>query len=157
MEFQLRLQEYVELVRQRKFIEAISYAKKYLASFASVYGKEVQTALALVAFGPDTQCLRYKASSILCMIPTSTRSNFFLYRNYSAQIDGTNFTSSSTLHILRSSRYHRAPYLTYTFQPACRRSRRPTATAMQTRTLTARSVPRIPWVHSQRVFRGRTT
>ncbi|KAG5456974.1 MAG: CTLH/CRA C-terminal to lish motif domain-containing protein, partial [Olpidium bornovanus] len=59
LEFQLRLQEYVELVRARKLVDAIAYAKKYLVSWADAHMKEIQTAMGLLAFSPDTSCKPY--------------------------------------------------------------------------------------------------
>ncbi|KAI8617981.1 CTLH/CRA C-terminal to lish motif domain-containing protein [Chytriomyces sp. MP71] len=61
LEFNLRFQEYVELVRAQKLTEAITYLKKHLTPCADVHLKEVQLAAALLAFESDTICTRYKA------------------------------------------------------------------------------------------------
>ncbi|KAG6006619.1 hypothetical protein E4U21_006841 [Claviceps maximensis] len=55
LEFMLRLQQYIELVRcqsQQKLIEAIAHAKKYLTPYWTTYPKEVQQACGLLAFPP---------------------------------------------------------------------------------------------------------
>ncbi|KAJ3076235.1 GID complex subunit containing RING finger motif [Podochytrium sp. JEL0797] len=61
LEFNLRLQEYIELVRAYKLTEAIAYLKKHLTPFADQHLKEVQLAAALLAFDPETLCVRYKS------------------------------------------------------------------------------------------------
>ncbi|KAJ3340024.1 GID complex subunit containing RING finger motif [Gonapodya sp. JEL0774] len=63
LEFQLRLQDYIELVRARKTSDALSYARKHLAPHAQAEGghlDEVQRAMALLAFKEGTGCERYK-------------------------------------------------------------------------------------------------
>lgn len=61
LEFRLRVQEYVELLRQGKVDEGIAYARRYLAPWAEHYPSEVQRAAALLAFGADTACPPYAA------------------------------------------------------------------------------------------------
>ncbi|KAJ3330582.1 GID complex subunit containing RING finger motif [Blyttiomyces sp. JEL0837] len=61
LEFNLRLQEYVELIRDRKLQEAIQYLRKWLTPNADVHIKEIQTASALLAFDVSTSCQRYKS------------------------------------------------------------------------------------------------
>ncbi|KAJ3228058.1 GID complex subunit containing RING finger motif [Chytriomyces hyalinus] len=61
LEFNLRLQEYVELVRSQNLTAAITYLKKHLTPCADVHLKEVQVAAALLAFEPSTLCVRYKS------------------------------------------------------------------------------------------------
>ncbi|KAJ3018644.1 UNVERIFIED_CONTAM: GID complex subunit containing RING finger motif [Siphonaria sp. JEL0065] len=60
LEFNLRLQEYIELVRVQKLTEAIAYLKKHLTPCADVNLKEVQMAAALLAFDPETLCAKYR-------------------------------------------------------------------------------------------------
>ncbi|KAL1918931.1 uncharacterized protein VTP21DRAFT_2312 [Calcarisporiella thermophila] len=60
LEFQLRLQEYIELVRTRKLPEAIAYARKHLAPWSDTHLREIQQATALMAFPATTQCPPYK-------------------------------------------------------------------------------------------------
>lgn len=59
-EFNLRFQEYVELVRNRQISQAIVYSKKYLTSWSETHMKEIQQAMALLAFNPKTSCGIYK-------------------------------------------------------------------------------------------------
>ncbi|KAJ3293588.1 GID complex subunit containing RING finger motif [Borealophlyctis nickersoniae] len=61
LEFNLRLQEYIELVRARKLKEAIDYARKHLTSWSDTHMKEIQQAMGLLAFSPDTSCESYRA------------------------------------------------------------------------------------------------
>ncbi|KAI9006120.1 CTLH/CRA C-terminal to lish motif domain-containing protein [Gaertneriomyces semiglobifer] len=60
LEFQIRLQEYIELVRNQKREEAIKYARKYLVNWRESHLKEIQQAMALLAFGPGTSCEYYR-------------------------------------------------------------------------------------------------
>ncbi|KAJ3416833.1 GID complex subunit containing RING finger motif [Chytridiales sp. JEL 0842] len=60
LEFNLRLQEYIELVRSRKLADAIKYLRKYLTPLADVHMKEIQMASGLLAFDLSTSCERYK-------------------------------------------------------------------------------------------------
>ncbi|GAA98638.1 uncharacterized protein L969DRAFT_95136 [Mixia osmundae IAM 14324] len=60
LEFELRLQEFVELCRLRQLGQAIQYARKQLAPWQGTYPDEIKQAMALLAFAPDTKCLPYK-------------------------------------------------------------------------------------------------
>ncbi|PFH49348.1 hypothetical protein AMATHDRAFT_147869 [Amanita thiersii Skay4041] len=60
LEFDLRLQEYIELTRARKSMEAISYAKRHLVQWQETHYNEILHANALIAFDPSTTCLPYK-------------------------------------------------------------------------------------------------
>ncbi|CAL9037673.1 unnamed protein product [Musa banksii] len=60
LEFQLRLQEFIELVRADENLRAISYARKYLAPWGATYMKELQRVVATLAFRHDTECTTYK-------------------------------------------------------------------------------------------------
>ncbi|CAN4106881.1 unnamed protein product [Withania somnifera] len=59
-EFQLRLQEFIELVRAENMMRAITYARKYLAPWGSTHMKELQRVLATLAFKSNTECATYK-------------------------------------------------------------------------------------------------
>ncbi|XP_055800506.1 protein MAEA homolog [Solanum dulcamara] len=59
-EFQLRLQEFIELVRAESMMRAIAYARKYLAPWGSTHMKELQRVLATLAFKSNTECTAYK-------------------------------------------------------------------------------------------------
>ena len=65
LEFSLRMQEYIELIRARKLAEAIQYLRKWLTPSADNHMKEIQAASALLAFNPSTSCHRYKVDYLL--------------------------------------------------------------------------------------------
>ncbi|KAJ1936227.1 GID complex subunit containing RING finger motif [Linderina macrospora] len=60
LEFELRLQEYIELIRVRSTTAAIAYAKKHLVPWSETQMPRIQRAMTLLAFPPDTQCPPYK-------------------------------------------------------------------------------------------------
>jgi len=60
LEFNLRIQEFIELVRSNSLMDAITYARKHLAAFAETNMKEIQTAMATLAFKKETTCDKYK-------------------------------------------------------------------------------------------------
>ncbi|XP_008793648.2 protein MAEA homolog [Phoenix dactylifera] len=60
LEFQLRLQEFIELVRADNNLRAIQYARKYLAPWGATYMKELQRVMATLAFRSNTECPAYK-------------------------------------------------------------------------------------------------
>ncbi|KAJ6823098.1 macrophage erythroblast attacher-like [Iris pallida] len=59
-EFQLRLQEFIEMVRNDDSISAIDYARKYLAPWGATYTKELQRVMAALAFKSNTECDTYR-------------------------------------------------------------------------------------------------
>ncbi|KAH8602490.1 macrophage erythroblast attacher protein-like protein [Bisporella sp. PMI_857] len=62
LEFMLRYQQYIELVRtgdQTKLLESIAHAKKYLIPYKETYPQEVQQACGLLAFPPGTRAAAY--------------------------------------------------------------------------------------------------
>ncbi|XP_071934667.1 protein MAEA homolog [Coffea arabica] len=59
-EFQLRLQEFIELVRAENNMRAITYARKYLAPWGATHMKELQRVMATLAFKSNTECPTYK-------------------------------------------------------------------------------------------------
>ncbi|KAH6574376.1 hypothetical protein BASA82_000758 [Batrachochytrium salamandrivorans] len=60
LEFNLRLQEYTELVRNRNIPQAIAYARKYLTPWSDSHLREIQQAMGLLAFSPKTTCKGYR-------------------------------------------------------------------------------------------------
>ncbi|KAJ3566386.1 hypothetical protein NP233_g7042 [Leucocoprinus birnbaumii] len=60
LEFELRLQEFIELARQRRNEEAIAYTKKHLVQWQETHFEEIKRASALFAFPPTTTCGPYK-------------------------------------------------------------------------------------------------
>lgn len=73
LEFELRLQQYIELRRNGQLVEARQHAQKYLTQHAGTYLEEVNRAAGLLAYRPDTQVQEYKVRShtetfIACML-----------------------------------------------------------------------------------------
>ena len=71
LEFMLRFQQHIELVRtqnQDKVLESIAHAKKYLIPFRDSYPKEVQQACGLLAFPPGTRVEPYSVNPHLSFI-----------------------------------------------------------------------------------------
>ncbi|KAB8302209.1 hypothetical protein EYC80_005654 [Monilinia laxa] len=63
LEFMLRFQQYIELVRtqdQVKMVESIKHARKYLLPFEENYPKEVRQVSGLLAFPPGTKARGYR-------------------------------------------------------------------------------------------------
>lgn len=59
-EFKLRRQEFIELVRGEHMMEAIAYARKHLSLWGFTNMKELQQAMATLAFKSTTECAEYK-------------------------------------------------------------------------------------------------
>ncbi|KAJ3822583.1 macrophage erythroblast attacher isoform 1 [Lentinula raphanica] len=59
LEFDLRLQEYIELCRAQKKEEAISYLRKHLTSWQETHLVQIQQASGLLAFSSGTTCRPY--------------------------------------------------------------------------------------------------
>jgi macrophage erythroblast attacher len=64
LEFTLRMQEYIELCRQRKVPEAIVYSRKNLAPWAATHLVELQQAMTLLAFGEKSGVALYRVSPL---------------------------------------------------------------------------------------------
>lgn len=60
LEFQLRVQEFVELIRDRNRMEAVKHARKYFPVFEKDQLKEICQCMALLAFPVDTDIEPYK-------------------------------------------------------------------------------------------------
>ena len=60
LQFQLHVQEFVELIRQDNIMQALAYARKSLAPCAATAMAEVQHAVALLVFRSTTSNDRYK-------------------------------------------------------------------------------------------------
>ncbi|KAK8671660.1 hypothetical protein V6N13_038248 [Hibiscus sabdariffa] len=63
-EFQLRLQEFIELVRAENYMRAILYARRYLAPWGATHLKELQQVMTTLAFRSNTECAKYKVNII---------------------------------------------------------------------------------------------
>lgn len=60
LEFNLRLQEHIELARANRGLEAIAYAQKYLSLWKATESKRIGQAMGLLAYKSDTECQPYK-------------------------------------------------------------------------------------------------
>ncbi|CAH1155978.1 unnamed protein product [Phaedon cochleariae] len=60
MEFNLRIQEFVELIRSDRRIEAIKHARKHFPSFEDEHLGTIQQVMALLAFSVNTVIVPYK-------------------------------------------------------------------------------------------------
>lgn len=60
LEFNLRLQEHIELARSSRGLDAIAYANKYLTPWKTTEEKRIGQAMGLLAYKSDTQCQPYK-------------------------------------------------------------------------------------------------
>lgn len=60
LEFCLRVQEFIELVRVNRMQEAIAYARRHFPQFAKQHMSELQHAVATLAFKADTACKAYQ-------------------------------------------------------------------------------------------------
>ncbi|RPD56002.1 hypothetical protein L226DRAFT_534366 [Lentinus tigrinus ALCF2SS1-7] len=60
LEFDLRLQEYIELARARKSVEAIAYSRKHLLPWKDTHQHQIVQATALLCCPPTTSCSPYK-------------------------------------------------------------------------------------------------
>ncbi|KAG9128542.1 GID complex subunit containing RING finger motif [Ceratobasidium sp. 392] len=60
LEFELRLQEYIEMIEQGKEVEAMVYLKKYLLAWYDTHPKQIQQASTLPAFPPWMRKMIYK-------------------------------------------------------------------------------------------------
>ncbi|PYH94966.1 protein fyv10 [Aspergillus ellipticus CBS 707.79] len=64
LEFELRLQQYIEMVRTRnkeKYADAMVHAKRYLAPYIETQSIDIHRAAGLLAFPPDTKAEPYKS------------------------------------------------------------------------------------------------
>lgn len=76
LEFELRLQQYVELRRNGQLVEARQHAQKYLTQHAGTYLEEVNRAAGLLAYPPNTQVPEYKVGSqaeVFCLYANMDR------------------------------------------------------------------------------------
>ncbi|KAF7794786.1 hypothetical protein EIP86_005928 [Pleurotus ostreatoroseus] len=60
LEFDLRLQEFIELARARNLMEAIAYQKKHLNHWQETHATQIYQAAALLAYSPESAFGPYK-------------------------------------------------------------------------------------------------
>ncbi len=73
LEFDLRLQEYIELARARKSVEAIAYSRKHLLQWKDTHQHQIVQATALLCYPPTTSCAPYKVSSPFARFTSQAR------------------------------------------------------------------------------------
>ncbi|KAJ3675072.1 hypothetical protein LUZ60_004114 [Juncus effusus] len=61
LEFVLRLQEFIEMIKGKEYLRAIAYARKYLAPWGPTHMRELQRVTATLAFKSGTGLGPYKA------------------------------------------------------------------------------------------------
>ncbi|KAI7864138.1 CTLH/CRA C-terminal to lish motif domain-containing protein [Spinellus fusiger] len=83
LEFNLRMQEFIELARASQGMEALLYARKYLVPWRATENKRVMQAMGLLPFRPTTQCQPYKDMYDISrwdqLVIQFKRENFALY------------------------------------------------------------------------------
>ncbi|TGO28602.1 hypothetical protein BPAE_0025g00110 [Botrytis paeoniae] len=102
LEFMLRFQQYVELVRTKdevKLVESIAHAKKYLLPFRESYPKEVQQACGLLAFPPGTKATGYGSQELYSPARWTHLANLFTQTHNEL----LNLSSVPLLHIALSA------------------------------------------------------
>lgn len=73
LEFMVRFQQYIELVRTReqgKLQDAIVHAKKYLLPSKDLYPSEVKQAAGLLAFPPEARLSTYNVRIPIILLPS---------------------------------------------------------------------------------------
>lgn len=127
LEFELRLQQYIELVRsgqQHKMLEAIGHARKYLSPHMDTHLAEIHRAAGLLAFPPDTQAEPYKVNLVRTLFSYLARDTDYLSRRCIRNLDGTTLPLYSSKPTTNSSPYRPDRFCTSPCRPACPRSRR---------------------------------
>ncbi|XP_046973115.1 E3 ubiquitin-protein transferase MAEA [Vanessa cardui] len=61
MEFKIRIQEFIELVREDKRLEAVRYAKKHFSSYEDGQLEDIQHCMGMLAFPKDTSVEPYRS------------------------------------------------------------------------------------------------
>ncbi|XP_074598943.1 E3 ubiquitin-protein transferase Katazuke [Brevipalpus obovatus] len=84
LEFNLRQQEFIELVRRNQRLEAIKHARKYLSNVEDMQQKDLQHVMGLLAFTPETAIEPYKSlfdeSRWTSLVEQFRQANFKLYQ-----------------------------------------------------------------------------
>ena len=84
LEFNLRMQEFIELIKQNRLQEAIAYARKHFAAWVDTHMRDIQKAMALLAFaykGPNSQVYAelYNPSRWFQLVEQFRADNFALF------------------------------------------------------------------------------
>ncbi|KAI1303161.1 E3 ubiquitin-protein transferase MAEA [Halotydeus destructor] len=109
LEFNIRQQEFIELVREGKRMEAIKHARKHFSSVEKEHRQELEHVMGLLAFGPETLFEPYKSlfdrSRWNNLIDQFRQENFKLYQLSSASVFSS--TLQSGLSALKTSQCYR--------------------------------------------------
>lgn len=62
LEFELRLQQYIEMVRAGDKTEARQHARRFLSPHSETQATDIRRAAGLLVFSPDTEAAPYKVS-----------------------------------------------------------------------------------------------
>ena len=68
LEFEVRLQQYIELRRTGQLLEARAHVQKYIAQHTDTHSVEIHRAAGLLAYPPDTQTEPYKVGQTMVFV-----------------------------------------------------------------------------------------
>lgn len=125
LEFQLRLQQYIELRREGRLLEARQHAQKYIAPHTETHSAEIYTAASMLAFPPDTQAEPYRVVHILHL---GLKCANTVHSQCTPHRGGTILLTSSSKRTMNSFRSLPVHFCTLHFRPASQLSRRPLVT-----------------------------
>ena len=80
LEFNLRTQEFIELIRLNRRMEAVRHARKYFSMLEKDQLAEIQNVMGLLAFPMDTNLVQYRVSDK----QIGSESIWLLYQQYNA-------------------------------------------------------------------------
>lgn len=110
LEFELRLQEYIELARAEKTYEALAYWRKHLQLWQDTHLARIQQATGLIAFRPNTKCKSYKVRFNFGLSPLASFQPPF--SAYTAQTDGATLSNASKAPSFNFTPFRRHLYYT---------------------------------------------
>lgn len=122
LEFNLRQQEFIELVRQRKLIEGIKHVRKYLSTLEDMEQQhELQHVMGLLACKPDTAVEPYKSlfdeSRWTALVDEFRQENFKLFQLSSTSVFSV--TLQSGLSALKTPQCYRRDGVRIPDCPVC--------------------------------------
>lgn len=95
LEFSLRIQEFIELIRQNKRLDAVRHARKHFSQAEGSQLDEVRQVMGMLAFPPDTHISPYK--DLLDPARWRMLTQQFRYDNYRLHQLGNNSVFTLTL------------------------------------------------------------
>lgn len=123
LEFMVRFQQYIELVRTRdqgKLQDAIVHAKKYLLPSKDLYPSEVKQAAGLLAFPPEARLATYSVCTPIIFLLSFTKLRHRICMRHTV---GKILPSYSWKLTTASSLSQPSLYSTLRFQQACQHSK----------------------------------